>query len=143
MKIEVIRDINANLQIKKPLEDKNNQFMQIQQLIDSKRELLEKKQKKLKEIQKQNQFLGVVRDDYLKYQNYITQQKHDQINALQIINNYIDDLTQTGKLSKYNIEDAKVEQQKIMQEVNSIRSGLDEIMNDTDYIGAELKKKLV
>ena len=30
-----------------------------------------------------------------------------------------------------------------MQEVNSIRSGLDEIMNDTDYIGAELKKKLV
>ena len=63
------------------------------QLIDSKRQLLERKQKKLKEIQKQNQFLGVVRDDYLKYQNYITQQKHDQINALKIINNYIDDLT--------------------------------------------------
>ena len=142
MKIEVIRDVNEG-PIRGPLEEKNNQFMQIQQLIDSKRQLLERKQKKLKEIQKQNQFLGVVRDDYLKYQNYITQQKHDQINALQIINNYIDDLTQTGKLSKYNIEDAKVEQEKIMQEVNSIRSGLDEIMNDTDYIGAELKKKLV
>ena len=142
MKIEVIRDVNEG-PIRGPLEEKNNQFMQIQQLIDSKRELLEKKQKKLKEIQKQNQFLGVVRDDYLKYQDYITQQKHDQINALQIINNYIDDLTQTGKLSKYNIEDAKVEQEKIMQEVNSIRSGLDDIMNDTDYIGAELKKKLV
>jgi len=142
MKIEVIRDVNEG-PIRGPLEEKNNQFMQIQQLIDSKRQLLERKQKKLKEIQKQNQFLGVVRDDYLKYQNYITQQKHDQINALQIINNYIDDLTQTGKLSKYNIEDAKVEQEKIMQEVNSIRSGLDDIMNDTDYIGAELKKKLV
>ena len=142
MKIEVIRDVNAG-PIRGPLEEKNNKFMQIQQLIDAKRQLLEKKQKKVREIQKQNQFLGVVRDDYLKYQNYITQQKHDQINALQIINNYIDDLTQTGKLSKYNIEDAKVEQEKIMQEVNSIRSGLDEIMNDTDYIGAELKKKLV
>ena len=142
MKIEIIRDLDNKAPVN-PVLQKNNQFMQIQQLIDSKRELLEKKQKKLKEIQKQNQFLGVVRDDYLKYQNYITQQKHDQINALQIINSYIDDLTQTGKLSKYNIEDAKVEQQKIMQEVNSIRSGLDEIMNDTDYIGAELKKKLV
>lgn len=142
MKIEVIRDVNVG-PIRGPLEEKNNQFMQIQQLIDAKRQLLERKQKKVREIQKQNQFLGVVRDDYRKYQDYITQQKHDQINALQIINNYIDDLTQTGKLSKYNIEDAKVEQEKIMQEVNSIRSGLDEIMNDTDYIGAELKKKLV
>ena len=142
MKIEVIRDANVG-PIRGPLEDKNNQFMQIQQLIDAKRQLLEKKQKKVREIQKQNQFLGVVRDDYRKYQDYITQQKHDQINALQIINNYIDDLTQTGKLSKYNIEDAKIEQKKIMQEVNSIRSGLDEIMNDTNYIGAELKKKLV
>jgi len=142
MKIEIIRDLDNKAPVN-PVLQKNNQFMQIQQLIDSKRQLLERKQKKLKEIQKQNQFLGVVRDDYLKYQNYITQQKHDQINALQIINNYIDDLTQTGKLSKYNIEDAKVEQEKIMQEVNSIRSGLDDIMNDTDYIGAELKKKLV
>ncbi len=142
MKIEIIRDLDNKAPVN-PVLQKNNQFMQIQQLIDSKRELLERKQKTLKKIQKQNQFLGVVRDDYRKYQDYITQQKHDQINALQIINNYIDDLTQTGKLSKYNIEDAKVEQEKIMQEVNSIRSGLDEIMNDTDYIGTELKKKLV
>ena len=142
MKIEIIRDLDNKAPVN-PVLQKNNQFMQIQQLIDAKRQLLERKQKKVREIQKQNQFLGVVRDDYLKYQNYITQQKHDQINALQIINNYIDDLTQTGKLSKYNIEDAKVEQEKIMQEVNSIRSGLDDIMNDTDYIGAELKKKLV
>ena len=139
MKIEITRGTNNNPSLK----ERDNQFMQIQQLIDAKRELLEKKQKKVREIQKQNQFLGVVRDDYRKYQDYITQQKHDQINALQIINNYIDDLTQTGKLSKYNIEDAKIEQKKIMQEVNSIRSGLDEIMNDTNYIGAELKKKLV
>ncbi len=141
MKIEIIRDLDNKAPVN-PVLQKNNQFMQIQQLIDSKRELLERKQKTLKKIQKQNQFLGVVRDDYRKYQDYITQQKHDQINALQIINNYIDDLTQTGKLSKYNIEDAKVEQEKIMQEVDSIRAGLDDIMKDTDYIGTELKKKI-
>jgi hypothetical protein len=28
-----------------------------------------------------------------------------------------------------------------MQDVNNIRSGLDDIMNDTEYIGTELKKK--
>ena len=112
MKIEIIRDLDNKAPVKNPLEDKNSQFMQIQQLIDSKRKLLERKQGTLKKIQKQNQFLGVVRDDYLKYQNYITQQKHDQINALQIINSYIDDLTQTGKLSKYNIKMPKLNKKK-------------------------------
>jgi hypothetical protein len=138
MRIEIVPDLNNRM----PLVERDNQFMQIQQLIDAKRDLLYKKQKNMKSIQKQNQFLGSIRDDYRKYNNYITQQKNDQIKALQIINSYINDLTETGKLSKYNIEDAKVEQDKIMQEVNSIRAGLDEIMDDTDYIGSEMKKKL-
>ena len=143
MKIEIIPDLSKAMNPSRaPLVERDNQFIQIQQLIDAKRDLLYKKQKKLRSIQKQNQFLGVIRDDYQKYNNYIKQQKHDQIQALQIINNYINDLTETGKLSKYNIEDAKVEQDKIMQEVNSIKEGLDEIMDDTNYIGSEMKKKL-
>jgi hypothetical protein len=143
MKIEIIPDLSKTMNPSRaPLVERDNQFMQIQQLIDAKRNLLYKKQKNLKSIQKQNQFLSVIRDDYQKYNNYITQQKNDQIQALQIINNYINDLTETGKLSKYNIEDAKVEQHKIMQEVNSIKAGLDEIMDDTNYIGSEMKKKL-
>ena len=144
MKIEIIPDLSKVMNPSRaPLVERDNQFIQIQQLIDAKRDLLYKKQKKLKSIQKQNQFLGVIRDDYQKYNNYITQQKKDQIQALQIINKYINDLTESGELSKYNIEDAKVEQHKIMQEVNNIRSGLDDIMNDTEYIGTELKKKFV
>ena len=143
MKIEITRGMNNKPSTieRIPLVEKDNQFIQIQQLIDAKRDLLYKKQKNLKSIQKQNQFLAVIRDDYQKYNNYITQQKNDQIRALQIINKYINDLTESGELSKYNIEDAKVEQNKIMQEVKNIRSGLDDIMNDTEYIGTELKKK--
>jgi hypothetical protein len=82
MKIEITRGTNNNPSMieRIPLKERDNQFMQIQQLIDAKRELLEKKQKKLKEIQKQNQFLGVIRDDYRKYQNYITLQKLAKIN---------------------------------------------------------------
>ena len=139
MKIEVISGANP---LVKPLEERNNKFLHLQKLIDEKRDYLYKKQKKLKSIEKQNQFLGVVRDDYRKYHSYITKQKQDQIQALQIINNYINDLTESGKLSKYNIEDAKVEQEKITQEVDLIRAGLDEIMNDTEYVGTQLKKKI-
>ena len=144
MRIEIVPDLSKAMNPSRAhLVERDNQFIQIQQLIDAKRDLLYKKQKNMKSIQKQNQFLHLIRDDYRKYNNYIKQQKHDQIQALQIINNYINDLTETGKLSKYNIEDAKVEQDKIMKEVNSIRAGLDKIMDDTDYIGSEIKKKLI
>ena len=80
MKIEVISGTNP---LVKPLEERNNQFLHLQKLIDEKRDYLYKKQKKLKSIEKQNQFLGVVRDDYRKYHSYITKQKQDQIQALQ------------------------------------------------------------
>ena len=68
MKIEITRGMNNKPSTieRIPLVEKDNQFIQIQQLIDAKRDLLYKKQIKLKSIQKQNQFLGVIRDDYQK-----------------------------------------------------------------------------
>lgn len=119
--------IQANLV---PLKEKDDRFMKIQELIDAKRELLIKKQKKLKFISKQNKFLETVKNDYAKYHSYITQQKRDQINALKVLDEYINDLTMSGQLTKHNIEDAKEEQHKILKEVNSIKHSLDEIIND-------------
>ena len=115
-----------------PLVKKDEQFLHLQDLIDSKRRMLLEKQKKLRFVTKQNQFLDAVKSDYAKYYGYISQQKNDQINALNLLNNYIKDLTVSGQLSKNNIDDAKYEQERIMKEVNQIKKGLDNIMNDTD-----------
>ena len=60
-------------------------------------------------------------DYYTKYYNFISQQKQDQIQALQLLNGYIHDLTKSGQLSKHNIDDAKYEQGKILHEVKSIK----------------------
>ena len=65
---------------------------------------------------------------YIKYYNYISEQKKDQIKALELLNKYIHDLTVSGQLSKNNIDDAKFEQERILREVKSIRKGLDDIM---------------
>jgi hypothetical protein len=124
-----------------PLVKKDEQFLHLQYLIDSKRRMLLEKQKKLRFVTKQNQFLDAVKSDYAKYYGYISQQKNDQINALNLLNNYIKDLTVSGQLSKNNIDDAKYEQERIMKEVNQIKKGLDNIMNDTDEISLNLRKK--
>ena len=120
---------------------RDEQFMQIQELIGAKRQMLLDKQKKLQVITKQNHFLDVIKNDYAQYYNYISQQKNDQIKALELLNGYINDLTVSGKLSKHNIDDAKYEQGKILHEVKSIKKGLDSIINNTKNINSELKKK--
>jgi hypothetical protein len=117
-----------------PVRENDNRFMQIQELIDSKRNFLLNKQKKLRYITKQNKFLETVKDDYEKYYSYISQQKMDQINALKALDEYINDLTVSGKLTKHNIEDAKEEQFKILREVNSIKQSLDSVIDETETL---------
>ena len=95
---------------------------------------------KIKKISKQNIFLEEIKEDYSKYYEYIVQQKKDQIKALELLNNYIHELSISGKLSKQNLEDSKQEQKKIMEELRSIKLNLDEIIRDTDSITNNLKK---
>jgi protein-tyrosine phosphatase len=122
-----------------PIREKEELFIQLQELIDAKRDMLINKQKKLRFISKQNRFLEAVKNDYEKFYKYIAQQKSDQIRALQILDEYIKDLTLSGKLTKHNIEDAKEEQNKILKEVNSIKSSLEKIINQTEELSDKQK----
>jgi hypothetical protein len=124
-----------------PLVKRDEQLLQIEELINAKRKMLLDKQKKIRFISKQNKFLDAVKDDYAKYYGYIVNQKREQIEALDLLNNYINDLTVSGKLSKNNVEDAKHEQSKILNELKNIQKGLDGIINDTNDINVNLKQK--
>jgi hypothetical protein len=106
-----------------PLEKRDEHLLQIEELIYIKRKMLLDKQKKLKIISKQNEFLDIVKNDYITYYSYITQQKQQQIQSLNLLNKYINDLTISGELSKYNIEDANFEQNKILNEIKIIKKG--------------------
>ena len=122
-----------------PLVKRDEQLLQIEELIEAKRRMLLEKQKKIRFISKQNKFLDAVKHDYAKYYVYIIKQKRDQIEALDLLNNYIHDLTVSGKLSRHNIEDAKHEQYKILNELKNIQKGLDSIIKDTNDINVNLK----
>jgi len=124
-----------------PLARRDLEFMQIQRLIDTKKHFLIEKQKKLRFITKQNCFLEEVKSDYSKYYQIIYKQKEDQIKALELINEYIQNLTISGQLSKQNIKDAKEEQKKILMELKSIKSGLDSIINDTNDMQQTMQQK--
>ena len=101
------------------------------------------KQKKIQLISKQNIFLDTVKSDYAQYCSYIVQQKREQMEALELLNKYINDLTISGKLSQHNIEDAKFEQKKILHELNKIKKGLDGILKDTNEIVVRVNEKKI
>ena len=137
MKMEIFalnRPIEIHNQAQMYSEISDDEYLQLQNIIEAKRNMLIRKQKQLKRISKYNNLLQQVRNDYSKYNNYIVKQKHDQLAALHLLNTYIDDLTRSGNLSKNNIKDAKMEQRKIVKELNSIKHGLDKIVNDVDFI---------
>jgi hypothetical protein len=135
MDIIPVRILNVNL------EEQDNRLLQIEELIEAKRNMLIQKQKKLKKMEKQNIFLQDVKKDYNKYYQYIIQQKRDQMKALELLNQYVDDLTRSGTLNGHNLKDAKHEQKRIMSEMNNIRRGLDKIIADTNDIETNLKEK--
>lgn len=110
--------------------EKEKIFMQIQQQILSKRNFLLEQQQRINKIRKHNEFLENVRNDYAKYNNYIRDEREKQIQAFSMLNQYLNDLTISGKLSKNNMKDAKAEQKKILGEIQNIKVGLDEIMKE-------------
>jgi hypothetical protein len=122
-----------------PIQEQDNRLIQIESLIEAKKNMLMKKQKTLTHLSKQNMFLGDIKNDYVKYNNYIIQQKQDQIASFKLINDYINNLTNSGKLSKCDIEDAKEEQKKILSEIKNIRHNLDDIIKDTNNLSHMLK----
>ena len=122
--MEII-NVNDELQIS------DHDFLQLQFVIQSKREMLLNKQKKLQRISKQNEFLNQVKNDYVNYNNYIVKQKNEQLIALELLQKYIKDLTISGELSENNLKDAKYEQNKIKKELKSIKHSLDELLNET------------
>ena len=102
--------------------------------------MLLEKQKTLQQTAKENEYLEMVRNDYRKYYNHIVKQKEDQINAMNYLKQYIDEIMVDGKLTDTDLENAKMEQDELIQEMGNIKSKLDEItelqqdeVEDVDY----------
>ena len=120
--------------------DRDLYLIHIENEIEIKRNMLLEKQKKLEHHSKQNHFLEMVKQDYQKYHQTIMQQKQDQLKALELLNQYIHDLTISGKLSKQNIKDSHYEQKKILHEIKKIKKGVDELTTKFQPIVATMEK---
>jgi hypothetical protein len=110
------------------LAERDLYLVHIDTLMDEKRKMLLEKQKTLQQTAKENEYLEMVRNDYRKYYNYIVKQKEDQISAMNYLKQYIDEIIVDGKLTDVDLENAKMEQDELIQEMDNIKGKLDEII---------------
>jgi hypothetical protein len=110
------------------LAERDLYLVHIDTLMDEKRKMLLEKQKTLQQTAKENEYLEMVRNDYRKYYNHIVKQKEDQINAMNYLKQYIDEIIVNGKLTDVDLENAKMEQDELIQEMDNIKGKLDEII---------------
>ena len=120
------------IEYKTQLEEGDVKLRHIEKVIEYKRKLLLEKQKQYNSISRTNNYLRDIKDDYNRYHNYVLKQKHDQIQALNILNQYISDLEESGKLTKHNISDARFEKKRILNEIESIKHNLDNLIKDVE-----------
>jgi hypothetical protein len=79
------------------------------------------------DMEEDNEYLRSVRDDYRHYYDFIVSQKQDQISAMQFVNDYIDQIVTEGELTDQDLERARNDQRKILDEIVDIQEGLDEV----------------
>ncbi len=107
----------------------DGKLVKLQDAIQMKRQFLMNRQTHLNDVQTQNQFLATVRRDYEKYYHFIREQKMEQMNALKLLNTYIHDLNETGELNRQNMENARYEQQRVLDEIASVKNELDTMVD--------------
>jgi hypothetical protein len=109
------------------LAKRDTYLSQIEQEIRNKKGLLIKKKRELDNKSKINEFLGEVSNDYSKYYDYILSEKQKQHGALQLLNEYMNDLIKTENLVDDQLRSAKHEQRTILDEIDNVKRELDEL----------------
>ena len=110
------------------LSERDLQLKQIEREIIGKKNLLVKKKKELDKKQLLNDYLDEVKDDYIKYYDYIVGEKQKQYNALVLLKEYMDDLIKTEKLVDDQLRVAKHDQKDIIKEIANVKVELDELV---------------
>jgi len=122
-----------NIKLDLTLPEQDIYLVEIEKHIAQKRNFLLQRRQQLEEAHKENKFLGKVKEDYQKYNQFILKQKQEQISAMQLLDQYLNDLIVSGKMTQKDILQSKKDQEDILYEIDKIKKDLDGIITTTKF----------
>jgi hypothetical protein len=84
---------------------------------------------KLNKTTDENKFLAGIKNDYEKYKTHIIDEKTKQKEFLQLLVEYIERTVEKSKITDEMNQQALLEQNKILSQINIIKNDIDEIIN--------------
>jgi len=121
----------TNIEVELTLPEQDVYLVEIEKQIAQKRNFLLQRRQQLEVSAKENTFLNNVKEDYQKYHQFIVKQKQDQVQAMQLLDQYLNDLMVSGKMTQHDILQSKKDQQEILSEIDKIKKDLDGIILST------------
>jgi hypothetical protein len=96
--------------------------------IECKKKFLIHKVNELYGIEKYNEFLGEIVDDYSKYKKHILKEKQEQYEALRLISNYINNLKKSIDIADHELNESKYHQKTLVGEMNRLKKEIDTLL---------------
>jgi hypothetical protein len=132
IKIKDNMNIDKDLEIfdikKMSLANRDKFLDLIENEINLRKKLILNKSKKIDKKLKVNNFLEDVKQDYINYYKYIVEEKKQQYNSMLVIKQYLDDLIKSEKLANDQLYNVKLEQNKILHEMDKIKIELNKLI---------------
>ncbi len=110
------------------MEQKDAFLKNIEAQINKKKQIMFSKRRFLDKTKQENEYLEGVRADYDKYGKYIIKSKQQEMDAMLLLNNYIDYLILNGNLTNKDLNNAQLEQKHILKEINKIKRTIDDFI---------------
>ena len=107
--------------------------------IRKRKKMLFDKFRNIKENEEKNEFLNLVKRDYQNYYDFILEEKEKQAEAMGTLAAYVNNIIVDSGLTDEDLEMSRRDQEKIMQEIGTIRQGIDRLMEErkTEYVTPE------
>ena len=105
-----------------------DQFIQqMQYEIDNTQDTIMEYLRDAENVQKDNEFLESVTNDYKRYHEYILQQKKEQREHIEMLSSYLDKNLDQANLSLEMAKRARWQQNQILGELEKVKTELDKI----------------
>ena len=92
--------------------------------MEYQRMMLKMNMERLRERTMTNKLLSTIVKDYEAYEKKLNDQYYQHENQLKYINDYIKDLIETNGLTESGLNQAKYEQQRILDKLNQIKNAI-------------------
>lgn len=96
--------------------------------LEHRKKMLCAKRKQLANNEKENTFLKGVVEDYNTYNKHLISQKEKQLMFLNMLNQYIDNITNDLHITDTKLKESRHEQREITKEMTYLKNELDDLV---------------